>query len=352
MNIALLVDGDYLYRFRSVFSHTLVGLVDQPINVTLVCSDPGTLATLPIGPARIVEFKVPFWPWQYRRALDGLVAELRASRVNLIHACSGRSCWLAIELARRLDVPYAITFNGLLQEECYIGRDVRRCGRLIGISQPIVDTLRELYGKKNDRLELIRPGCFLRPRPPREERPQTIVSVGDFNHRGGYETLLRALAEVQSRGLECLAILFGRGPLEHDLHSWANRNKLGNCVSFLDVLANWEDILGEVDFYVQPGAFYALHAGPYEALAHGCPLVTTRDTALDLVVEGKTGRLFDSGDYRGLADILTEWLTDKFDWPEMSRQALAVARTDLSLAASIDKLIACYRAILTEAGVR
>jgi len=346
VNVALLVDNDYLYRFRSLFSHMLVGLVDQPIHVTLVCPDMGAASTLPIGPAKIVGFKVPFWPWRYRQTLEMLTSELRNAKVNLIHSCSGRSCWLAMDLSRRLDVPYIITFNGLFQEECYLRVDHQHCGRLIGISQPICDTLRELYGSSNEKIELIRPGCFMRPRTSKEERPRTIVSVGTLSRHSGYDVLLQALAEVQRRGQELLAVIFGKGPLEHSYHYWVNKHGLSRTVTFIEKLPNWEDSLGEVDFYVQPGSFYALHSGPYEALAHGCPMIGTRDTAMDLLVEGKTGRFFKNGDYRELADILCEWLEGKTNWQELSDQTLATAKSELSLAKSIEKLTECYRSVL------
>jgi len=352
ISVALLVDRDYLYRFRSIFSHVLVGLVDQPINVTLVCSDLPAATALPIGPARVVEFKVPRWPWQYRRALETLVNELRAAKVNLIHSCSGKACWLAVDLARELDIPYAITFNGLFQEECYLRVDHGHCGRLIGITEPICRALGDLYGSSCGKIELIRPGCFMRPRSPRPDRPKTIISVGEFSRQNGYDVLLRALAEVRDRGLEFLAVLFGQGPLEHSFHSWVTKQKLGNQITILPVLANWEDVLGDVDFYVQPGPFYALHSGPFEALAHGCPIIATKDTAMDLVIPGKTGFLFNAGDHMGLAKILIEWLEGKYDWPTMSDQSLTFARQEFSLARVMDKLIASYHSILTDAGVR
>ncbi|MFA5865648.1 MAG: glycosyltransferase family 4 protein [Phycisphaerae bacterium] len=348
INVALLVDNDYLYRFRSIFSHMLVGLVDQPINVTLVCSDPPAVAKLPIGPAKVSEFKVPFWPWQYKRNLQTLVTELKAARVNLIHGCSGRSCGLAVDLAKRLNVPYVLTFNGLFQEECYLRVDQAHCGRLIGISEPICKTLHELYGKSSDKIELIRPGCFLRPKRVKSDRPKTIVSVGDFQRTGGYDTFLHALAEIQNRGQEFLTIIFGTGPLEHSFHSWANTHGLGKSVIFLEVLANWDEVLSDADFYIQPGPFHSLHSGPYEAMAHGCPLIATKDTAMDLLVNGKTGLEFKPGDHLSLANILSEWLEGKINWQDLSDQALEFARSELSLSNSIEKLISCYRSVLAK----
>ena len=349
IHVALLVDRDYLYRFRSIFAHMLVGLVDQPINVTLICPDPSAAVSLPIGPAKIIEFKIPFWPWQYKYSLKNLAAELRSAKVNLIHSCSGKPCWLATDLAKEMNLPYLVSFTGLFQEECYTRLDQKQCGKLIGVSQPICDTLHDLYGKTNEKIELIRPGCFIRPECPVTDHPKTLFSIGRFAPNSGYDTLLHALLEIRHRGFECLTVLMGQGPLENTLHRWVNKNNLSDMVSFIDLLPNWEDILCDVDFYIQPGPFYTLHSGPYEAMANSCPIIATEDTAFDLLIDNQTGRKFKTGDHISLANLLCEWLEGKIDRQAMSINAHTLAKNELSLAANTEKLVQCYRNALTAA---
>jgi len=349
IHVALLVDTDYLYRFRSIFAHMLVGLVDQPITVTLICPDPDVAITLPIGPSQVIEFKVPLLPWKYRQAIADLAVELKRMKVNLIHSCSGRPCWLATDLAKAANLPYVVTFTGLFQEECYTRLDQKRCNRIIGISQPICDTLHDLYGRSNNQIDLIRPGCFIRPREHGEDKPKTILSIGEFTRQSGYDVLLKAILEVQKRGMECWVVLLGHGPMENALHRWVNKNNLSRQVSFIDLIPNWVDVLGDIDFYVQPGPFYSLHSGPYEAISHGCPIIMTEDNAFDLLRNGENGRTFNTGDVKGLADILTEWIEGKMDWKGMSDQALSAAKQELSLYSSTEKLIACYRTAIEAA---
>jgi glycosyltransferase involved in cell wall biosynthesis len=349
IHVALLVDTDYLYRFRSIFAHMLVGLVDQPISVTLICPDPDAAMTLPIGPSEVIEFKVPLLPWKYRQAVADLAVELKLAKVNLIHSCSGRPCWLATDLAKAANLPYVVTFTGLFQEECYTRLDQKQCTRLIGISQPICETLHDLYGRSNNRIDLIRPGCFIRSREPLSDRPKTILSIGEFTRQSGYDVLLKAILEVRKRGYECWAVLLGQGPMENELHRWVNKNNLSKQVSFIDLIPNWVDVLGDIDFYVQPGPFYSLHSGPYEAMARGCPIIMTEDNAFDLLSAGENGRTFRTGDVMGLADILTEWMEGRMDWPAMSEKAMTAAKSELSLYASTEKLIACYRLAIAAA---
>jgi glycosyltransferase involved in cell wall biosynthesis len=222
-------------------------------------------------------------------------------------------------------------------------------GKLVGVSQPICDTLHDLYGKNTDKIELIRPGCFIRPLCPQTDHPKTLLSIGQFVRNSGYDTLLHALAEVRRRGFECWTILMGQGPLEDTLHRWVNKNNLNDMVSFIDILPNWEDVLCEVDFYIQPGPFYTLHSGPYEAMSNSCPIIATHDTAFDLLVDGQTGMKFKTGDHLGLASILCKWLDGKIDRQAMSVNAHTLAKAELSLFTNTEKLVHCYRSVLNAA---
>ncbi len=348
VNVALLVDEDYVNRFGSLFGHMVIGLVDEVVNVTVVCPDPELLSRLPTGPTRIVPFRPSAWPWRYRAQLDTLVEQLDKYKVNVIHACSGTQGNLAYDLAQRMELPYLVTVTGLLQRECYWRLDRQRCAALIAISEPIRRMLAEAYGSVADRIRLVRPGCFCRVRPPRpsEGHSRTIVSAGFFDRQSGYDLLLRALAKMAENNVEYVAFLFGTGPQEYTLHRWARRAGLSSRVTFLPPIARWQGILDDTDVYVQPGRFHRLHSGPYEALARGCPVVATPETGFDLVVEGETGRLFPLGDEQALTDILTEWLTKPDSLVDISQRTSQFAKEHLSLRQEVMKLIELYRSAL------
>lgn len=349
VNVAVLVDDDYLSRFGSVFGHSLIGLVDQPINVTVVCPEPRALSDLPTGPATIVQYRSNLWPSSRREHLRRLAETLEKTSVNLIHSFCGRQSDLACRLAGELDLPYVVSVTGLLQRECLWRVDPQRCRALIAISEPIRQALVETYDTLADRIHLVRPGCFCRNVSDTADvdRPRAIVSAGDFDSRSGFDLLLRALGRLAERDVDYLAFLFGTGSFEPTLRRWVRTARLGSRITFLPPIAQWYNVLNDADVYVQPGALYQLHGGPYEALSRGCPIVSTPDTAFDLVVDGETGRTFPAGDEDALADILTSWLSGCDDiLTDLAQRTSRFAKDQLSLPRSIDKMIAIYRTAL------
>lgn len=348
INLALLVDDNYLDRFASTLGHMVIGLIDEVVNVTVVCPNADRLADVPTGPAKVIAYRGSRWPWPSRGRLDALVDELEQSKVGLIHAACGRQARLAGELAGELDTPYLVSATGLLQEDCDWTVDSARCRGMIAISEPIRRALREVHPSYDDRIHLVRPGCFCRERPP--SRPaagtRTIVSAGFFTRRGGYDLLLRVLGRLAEAKTDCLAFLFGTGPLESVLRRWTRKAGLGPRVTFLAPIAGWQQVLDDADVYIQPGAFHQLHSGPYEALARGCPVIGTEETAFDLVVDGETGRQFTMGDEQGLADILTGWLGDAEGLETLSAKTGRAAKERLSLPRATSELVGIYRAAL------
>jgi len=351
INLALLVDNDYLARFASIFGHALIGLVDELVNVTIVCPDPGALVELPTGPAKIVEFRPAFWPRTQRKRLDQLAETLEQGHVNLLHSFCGAQAPLAHQLAVRMDRYYAVSVTGLLQKECLWRIDPDRCRALIAISEPVHQMLVDAYASLTHRIHLVRPGCFphARNETAAHDGPKTIVSAGVFDRRGGFDVLLRALGKLGEKQIDFLAFLFGAGPLEFALRRWVRRAKLGSRIIILPPVRNWQNVLDDADLYVQPGAMHQLHSGPYESLARGCPIVATPDTALDLVVDDQTGKTFPSGDEDVLADILADWLGNAEKLWQLSQSTSEFAREQLALHRTTEKLIDIYRTVLNHA---
>ncbi len=346
INAAIIVDGDYLNRFGDIFTQMLLGLIDVPVNITLICRDTETDISPLLGSVKILRFDTPMLPWRYNRQVQLLCDELTKSKIDLIHSCSGQSGRLAGDIAKRANIPYLISFTGLLQEECHLRIDEHLCKALMGISDPIVDMLRELYGRLDEKIHLIRPGCFFYERPVQEKKVKSIVSLGRLDHRSGYDVLLKALSYLNKQGKEIFTVILGTGPLESHYRRWIANNELRDSIMIIDPLAHWHKILLETDFYIQPGPFYSLNCGPYQALAHSCPIIASKDNAMDLIIEGQTGMLFPPGDAQVLADILIDWLDGKINREEMSAYAGRFAKQELSLTKNIDTTVNLYKSVI------
>jgi len=348
IDLAMLVDDDYLDRFGSTFAHMVIGLVSEVVRITVVCPNPDRLGDLPTGPAKTIQFRPSPWPWRNRPAVERLAGELAAAKIGLIHSCCGTQSNLARELAGRMDRPYVVSVTGLLQEECYWHVDHERCRALIAISEPIRQALRECYPPLAQRIHLVRPGYFCRERSPVKpaDRAKTIVTAGAFTRRSGHDVLLRALAELAETDINFLAFLIGTGPLETMLHRWARKAGIGSRITFLAPIRDWQQTLDDADVYVQPGPISTLHSGPYEAVARGCPVIATPETAFDLVLDGQTGSLFPRGDTKALVDVLARLLGRSDVLDTLSQSTVSFAKEHLSLYQACSALAEIYRTAL------
>ncbi len=345
LGVALLVDGEYIEGFGGLFGHMLMGLLDESVGLTIICPDPQVVASLPTGLARVIQFSPSAWPGRYRRQLDHLAVGLDAAGVNLIHACCGTQGNLACALAQQSNRPYVLSVTGLLQRECFWQYDEQRCRALIAISSPIAEMLSEAYPALADRVRLVRPGCYFEAGKAGvvPEHKRTIVSAGFYEPQSGYDVLLRALRRVSDEGVDFMAFIFGNGPLEHSLRRWTIKADIASKVTFLPPISRWQSVLADADVYVQPGRLHRLHGGPYEALARGCPIIATSDTAFDLVIDGTSGVIFPTGDEDRLVEVLLEWFGDPDKLGELSQKTIAYGRQQLSLPNAVSALLEIYR---------
>ena len=93
-----------------------------------------------------------------------------------------------------------------------------------------------------------------------------------------------------------------------------------------------------------PSRWEGLPLVALEAGAHGCALLTTNiGPFLELVEDGKTGRLFPVDDYRALARHLV--VTQKSEWRRMGSLARDLVRKNYALQKTLRRTIQVYYAL-------
>jgi glycosyltransferase involved in cell wall biosynthesis len=183
-----------------------------------------------------------------------------------------------------------------------------------------------------------------------------IVSPGRLVWEKGHQDVMRALALLR-RGhhgepLDVRLRIVGTGPDQRRLRSYAQELGIADAVEFL----------GFVSYDQMP----AIHAGATcivlaslptwsweeqfgmvlaEAMAAGTPLVASSSGAIPEVTGG-AARLFATGDWPGLAQILSEVIAGPRD---EERAAIAARRAQVySVAAAADRIAAAYEELLAQ----
>ncbi|MEO3937856.1 glycosyltransferase family 4 protein [Dermatophilaceae bacterium Soc4.6] len=195
----------------------------------------------------------------------------------------------------------------------WLGRERRqyhRSAHLFAFSTPTRDSLVHDYGVSPDRVTVVGAGVNfdvlpdLRPR--RAGTAPTVLFVGnDFERKGG-PRLLEAFRLVRAAVPDARLQIVGT---PHPIPPQAGVEVLGR-VGSREALAQ---LYADASVLVLPSTFDPFPLVVLEAMAHGLPVVATRQCGVpEMVVDGETGLLVEPGEdlVPQLVDALVRLLTD------------------------------------------
>ncbi len=316
--------GEGLRRFKAhyVGSRFVPGL-NLPPDRTTVANDGSAF-----GAAKEAMFKL-------MGTAPGLLAKLRRSEPELLHAHFGIGGALALPLARRLKLPMVVTFHGadvtvkdeFVRKSGYSDRIYLRRREwlrqepkaLIAVSQFIRGKMLE-QGFPAEKIVVHYIGVdteFFRADPQLPREPM-VLFVGRLAEKKGCEYLVRAMARVQASMPEVKLKIIGDGPLRPSLERLAG-----------EVLRNYEftgfvtpevvkEQMNRAWLYAAPSL--TAHTGEQEgcpmvvveAQSMGTPVVGTRSAGIpEAVLHGTSGLLYPERDAEGLAHGMLMLLRDR-----------------------------------------
>ncbi len=172
----------------------------------------------------------------------------------------------------------------------------------------------------------------------------TVGVFGRLVEEKGVDTLLEAAKLAPRMDVH----VYGEGPERQKLEQMASRAGVEERVHFCGHIADVAKAMSEVDLVCVPSKWD--EAFPYsilEAMAVGKPVVASNSGGIPEVVEpGKTGWLFEKGNARELADILTRLSGSKSELAKMGSQARSVQRAEYTIARMAERIEAVFRRVL------
>lgn len=175
---------------------------------------------------------------------------------------------------------------------------------LVGWSNWVKGSFVEDYGYREADVAVIPPGVDLAAFAPGNrdhELPRILFVGGDFERKGG--ALLLEVFRKRLQGKAELRLVT-RGNVAEEPGVRVYRNVAPNSAELLELYAT-------SDIFVIPTQADCFSLVIMEALASSLPVVATRVGGIpDIVVDGQTGHLLDSGDSAGLGDALEALVAD------------------------------------------
>jgi len=324
-----------------------IGLIDELVELTVACPQEADLRGLPSPPVEVIPHGRLGW-WKFSAGpIEALAGQLKARKVQLLHALDGLAASLTQKLADLLAVPYVISSYDL-GDTRRLGMLDERLSAILAASEPVRASLLSHHVAAAGKVRLVRPGvyherratCFLSP----QHRP-AIVANGRLNHAPAFEAVLQSFATLRGRGHDCALFIIGSGRAERHLRAMSEQLDIRQDVTFVDrqPTAQLPDVFKAADVFVSPAAEREVDGAALLAMAAGVPVLATDDQPSDFLIDGQTALLFEQGSTRQLTEKLMELLDNRGEARALAERALAYVEEHHSTADMVAAVTRVYR---------
>jgi len=290
----------------------LLALLDPAIEVTVL----GVASTIvkriaavrPGTQTRVVPRPTSGHDW---RSLTAHIAAVREIAPDIVHAnlaspWSCQYCIAAATIARRPRVVavYQLAVPAISKRQRLMKRlTARGVNRHVGVGERTSREVEALIGLKDGSVRTIHNGVPDEQHPalPRPRPGPLIGAIGRLERQKGFDTLIRALAEVEGAAL----VLVGDGSERASLEELARRVGVADRV----VWTGWSDeARGYLSF---PSRFEGFPLAVLEALlAQSAVVAADVGSVSEVVLDGETGFLVPPEDPAALARAIRRLLAD------------------------------------------
>jgi len=299
-----------------------------------------------------------------------LVQALAQAKPALMHCHFGPDGVRAMHLAKKLGVPFLVTFHGYdatitpefapdWRHRLFIRQRsvlAQRAAKFVAVSKYIKSRLLD-QGFPEEKVVVHYIGVdtdFFRADASVAREP-IVLFVGRLVEKKGCEYLLRAMARVQAACPDVRLVVIGEGPLRTKLERLAQQNCPNTTFLGAKPPKDVREWMNRASVFCVPSTtanngdqegFGLVFA---EAQAMGLPVVSFASAGVpEAVANGSTGFLVPERDEEGLARNITMLFTDSYVWQRCSAAGVARVRSEFNLRKQTGLLEEIYASITGE----
>ncbi|HSK73313.1 MAG TPA: glycosyltransferase family 4 protein [Pyrinomonadaceae bacterium] len=186
------------------------------------------------------------------------------------------------------------------------------------------------------------------PSVERKNKEKTIIFFGRIHESKGLHEIIEACEILKKEGFRFQFKCFGTGPLKDFFISEMSR-VLGEKFYYGGVVSGREkwQALAESDIFLLPSRYgEGLPLAMLEAMAAKCVVVVADVASVQAVIkDGENGFVVEPYNTRQTVEKLKILLSDKADWENLRRNALATIKENYSIEDYVEKLEIIYQEI-------
>jgi GalNAc-alpha-(1->4)-GalNAc-alpha-(1->3)-diNAcBac-PP-undecaprenol alpha-1,4-N-acetyl-D-galactosaminyltransferase len=151
----------------------------------------------------------------------------------------------------------------------------------------------------------------------------SLISVGRFDPRKGFDLLFRAFDQVHDRHPDWQLTILGEGPIRSELEALRSQLHLEDCVHLPGAVKNVSDYLHQADLFVMSSRVEGFPMALCEAMACGCSVIATDCLSgpSDIIENGVNGVLVESENVDAIAAGLDALMSDPAKRQELAQNA-------------------------------
>jgi len=260
-------------------------------------------------------------------------AMLNGREVHHIHVHHGYfGSWIAMTAARLLDVGFSLTVHGsdLLLNGTYLDAKLANCSFCLTISEynrshilkkyPTLDPRKIVVSRLG--VDVADPAVM--PGAKSEPGPLRLRAVGRLHEVKDHAFLVRACAEMHSRGLQFNCLIAGEGPERSNLESLIQECGVSDEVALAGHIPREQlgPFYDSADLVVLTSRSEGIPLVLMEAMARGKLVLAPAITGIpELVIAGKTGFLYEPGsvgDFVAAIFLINSLIEAQHRWKESS----------------------------------
>ena len=305
------------------------------------------------------------------KALEKFIKE---NGINIVHARSRAPAWSAYWAAKKTGAIFLTTFHGTYGlgpwgiKKLY-NRVMTYGRKVIVISNHIKNHVLKNYKTNEDKLVLIHRCVNIEKYNPDIITPERMIEqvqkynipddkpvillVGRITRWKGQHLLIKALAKMKNKNYYCIIAGDDQGRVNYvnEIKNLAKKYKLENHIGFYGKVIDTPALMMVSNIIlstsIEPEAFGRISV---EGQAMGKIVIASNiGGSLDTIVDGKTGRLFESNNAQSLADAL-DWALElpQKEKDKISKAAIKNVKDNFTKQIMCDKTIDVYYSLVND----
>ena len=294
----------------------------------------------------------------YPKNLTSLARFARAQGIEIVHAHAARDYHLAALAVKLASSSKLVLTRHVLFPLKNINKPLlTSVGRVIAVSQAVAESLQRNGVIESAKITVVHNGINTDrfERPVGNETSEAGVVIGTVGHLApikGQDVFIRAAALIAKVRKDVRFVVIG----EDKSADMAHRRSLENLIAELGLngivtAPGWSDdmpaMLSSLNLFVSAARSEPFGLAIVEAMAAGLPVVATAsEGALEILEDGRTGKLVPVGDHEALAAAINTLLDNPLDRSRLGSNAQLAARDRFSIARMASDTEKVYREVL------